>query len=126
MYHSWTAQGGGGAYGGGGGGSWSGTDFIYGGYGGWGSNSGNGNEAATFILERYVGTALVSRSQLTLYPSQAQVLFYEAIRQIAGQSPQGIKLIWYDYIYDQIEGVQKSIENSAEAWNFHRDDWDLA
>lgn len=122
MYHSWTAQGGGGgAYGGGGGGSWSGTDFVYGGYGGWGSN-----EATTFILERYVGTALVSRSQLTLYPFQAQALFYEAIRQIAGQSPQGIKLIFFDYIWSQVDQQLKTIENSAEAWNFHRDDWDLS
>lgn len=116
MYYDWTAQGGGGACGSGGGGPWSGTDFVYGGY---------GNEATTFILERYVGTALVSRSQLMLYPFQVQVLFYEAIRQMVGQSPQGIKIIFFDYIWSQVDQQLKTIENSVEAWNFHRDDWDL-
>lgn len=124
MYYGWTA------YGGGGGGGWGNSNYVYGDYGnyagGWGGNGGSIDEPITFILERYVGTAIVSRSKLISYPTQAQALFFEAIRQMAGQSSQGIKIIWYDYIYDQIEGTQKSIENSAEAWNFHRDDWDLA
>lgn len=124
MYYGWTA------YGGGGGSGWGNSNYVYGDYGnyagGWDGNGGSIDEPITFILERYVGTAIVSRSKLISYPTQAQALFFEAIRQMAGQSPQGIKLIWYDYIYDQIESTQKSIENSAEAWNFHRDDWDLA
>lgn len=124
MYYGWTA------YGGGGGSGWGNSNYVYGDYGnyggGWGGNGDNNNEPITFILERYVGTALVSRSQLTLYPSQAQALFYETIRQIAGQSPQGIKLIFFDHIWSQIDQRLKTIENSAEAWNFHRDDWDLS
>lgn len=141
MYYGWTT------YGGGGGGGWGNSNHVYDSYGdhggGWGGNENNGSnwnpwtinfgfddtnsvEARTYILERYVGTALVSRSQLTLYPSQAQALFYEAIRQIAGQSPQGIKIIFFDYIWSQVDQQLKTIENSAEAWNFHRDDWDLS
>ena len=124
MYYDWTA------YGGGGGSGWGGNENNGSNWSPWTINFGfddtNSIEARTYILERYVGAALVSRSQLTLYPSQAQILFFNTIRQMSGQSAQGVKMIFFDYIWDQIEQKNKTIENSAEAWNFHRDDWDLS
>lgn len=86
----------------------------------------NQEDVFDYTFEQYVGTALVGKSQYRFTAKQAQIWFYQAIAKLKGQSPQGIKIIRYDYIWDQIEQKEKAIENSAEAWNFHRDDWDLA
>lgn len=114
-YSTWTANGGGGGRGGAGADYYS-SPFEY---------FVNQN-LQDCIIEEYIGTALVSRRKIMFDALQAKQFFFTSVKSMAGLSPRGIKLIWYDYIYDQIEGTQKSIENSAEAWNFHRDDWDLA
>lgn len=105
--------------------------MFYNPYGAYGSNNSNpifinfsfDDNMVECIIEHYIGTALVKRELHRFYPEQAKQWFYACIRNMVGQSPRGIKLIWFDYIYDQIENAQKKIENSAEAWNFHRDDW---